>query len=46
MGKQITDKRALDLIAALLSKGDWSADTASDISDIVELTGRHIEEND
>lgn len=37
-----SDSHALDLIAALLNGGEWSADTAPDVAEIVRSTGREI----
>lgn len=44
---QISDRRALDLVAAILhGASDWNADTANAVADIVRLTGRSVSEED
>ena len=43
MRKQyMSDKTALDQIAALLNCAEWTADTASQVAAIVRLTGRTV----
>ena len=43
---QISDTRAVDLIAERLSGVEWDAEAASDVADIVRLTGRTMADLD
>lgn len=38
----LDDKTAMDRICALLDGTEWDSDTASDIADIVQFTGRNV----
>lgn len=38
----LDDRRALDLIAELMSGREWSADTLDEIAGVVMMTGREI----
>lgn len=40
--RTLSDARALDRIARILSGQEWSADTAPEVAEVVRLTGRAI----
>ena len=40
----MTDRDALDFIAIILSAREWTADTCSQIADIVRATGRRVDD--
>ncbi len=42
--KKLTDKQAINAIQKLLSGTEWSANTTSNIADIVRATGRPIKD--
>lgn len=42
----MSDKRALDAVAALLSNQEWSSDAIDAVTEMVRLTGRAIEDYD
>lgn len=43
-GRRVSDMRAMERIAALMSGKEWSPDTLDEIAEIVRATGREIAE--